>query len=207
MEDQVMAAVHSGTLEVDSEGRVWRVKKRGWDRWKQEAVDRPCKRVRAENRTNLGYLQLRLMMDGVRAHVMAHRIVYRVKCGEIPPELTINHKNGIKNDNRPENLEVVTYSENMKHAYRTGLKDEYGEKNPQSKLTTSEVVEIRRLYAKGETTQAQLAAKYSVTFQTISDIVRGERRTTEPGPVADYTHRRQHTNHSRNPKGQFTSLT
>jgi len=46
-----------------------------------------------------------------------HRLVYEAFKGEIPKGLEINHINGIKNDNRLINLELVTHSQNIQHSY------------------------------------------------------------------------------------------
>jgi len=56
----------------------------------------------------------------------------------------INHKNGIKTDNRIENLEWCTYSENVIHAYQTGLMKR-GSDNANSKINQIDATRMRKM--------------------------------------------------------------
>lgn len=145
---------------------------------------------RAENKLKTGYLQVRVSHNGKRVNGLAHRLVWQFFQGDIPDGMVLNHKNGVKSDNRLSNLEVCTYSENQKHAHRTGLIDQRGQKNPHAKLTDKEVVEIRLIYSQGSCTQEELGKRYKVAFQTISDIVRGRTRASQAGITGNYSHRR-----------------
>lgn len=73
----------------------------------------------------------------------AHRMVWEHVNGPIPPKMQINHKNGVRHDNRIINLELVTASENVKHSFSHGSSCAKGERNNSAKLTESQVREIR----------------------------------------------------------------
>lgn len=203
-EEFVYQVVMTGEMEIDDQGRVWRTVIRGGDRWKGGVRLNPCNRRRAEHDQG-DYLQVRLMIAGKRAYCLAHRLVWQHFRGPIPDGLTVNHVNGEKKDNRPENLEVVTLSENLRHAFRIGLKQQWGQTNPAAKLTDDQVVIIRETYARGGVSQEKLAQQFGVTFQTISNIVRGERRIRQGGATNNYVTRRRRPNAKRNEKGQFIS--
>lgn len=69
-----------------------------------------------------GYLRVRLTgHDGNLHQWLVHRLVLIAFVGEEKGKPQANHINGIKSDNRLENLEWVTRSENMIHAYGIGL--------------------------------------------------------------------------------------
>lgn len=83
----------------------------------------------------------------------------------------VNHKNGIKTDNRLENLEWVTKSENEIHARRNGLKCTKGEKASKAVLTESKVMIIRAELS--FLSEYELAKKYNVSRSCIASIAKG----------------------------------
>lgn len=68
-----------------------------------------------------GYLSVCLFKDKQRYYKRINRLVAETFIPNPENKPEVNHKNGIVNDNYVENLEWVTISENIKHAYDSGL--------------------------------------------------------------------------------------
>lgn len=82
------------------------------------------------------YVCIRLCKDGIERPFRIHRIVAEAFIPNPDNKEEVNHKNGIKNDNRVENLEWVTRSENHIHAYSDlKRKKSSGKLNWRSRLT------------------------------------------------------------------------
>lgn len=91
-------------------------------------------------------------------------------------KLQVNHKNGVKTDNRVENLEWCSQADNMRHAMKTGLiPPQSGSKNGISKLNESQVEEIKkRLLHEKRGLQPILAKEFNVSVQVINKIKTGK---------------------------------
>ena len=118
------------------------------------------------------YLFVRLCISGKPVAYAVHRLVAKTFIPNPEGKPCVNHINGIKADNRVENLEWCTPSENVIHAYKTGLKTALrGLTNPAAKLTPEQVEYVRK--NPSGLTQVQLAEKFSVSQPVISSIQLG----------------------------------
>ncbi len=124
--------------------------------------------------TSRGYRTVTLTKAGVRINHRVHQLVMKAFVGPCPNRHEINHKNGIKSDNRLCNLEYVTRSENIKHAYRLGLqKPRKGSLNGRSKLTERDALAILCLYSHGFD-QSYMGRVFGVTSAAVRLICIGK---------------------------------
>lgn len=96
-----------------------------------------------------GYHEVLLSEDGHTKNYLVHRLVLSAfhpkKCME---QYDVNHINGNKLDNRLDNLEWVTRSENVKHSYENNLQNKVT--NPYGTfrvLTRDEIQKILKLHS------------------------------------------------------------
>lgn len=118
-----------------------------------------------------GYLLVPLHQNGKLATKAVHRLVAEAFIGPRPDKHQINHIDCSKQNNSLPNLEYVTRSENMKHAYANGLIVVpycVGDKHYNAKLTADDVVGVRKRRSTGES-YCSIAADYGVGRKTISD--------------------------------------
>lgn len=179
-EEFVYSAVIAFELAIDDRGRIWRIaNRRGTKNGGTTSI--PCKPKPADRSGAKGYRNVRAMVDGKRMTALSHRLVWLHFKGPIPDGLTVNHKNGVKYDNRPENLDLATDAEQQIHANKvlgTGSgANQSAERNPFAKVTTTQVLEIRAARATGETCAA-IAVRYEITYQQVWRIARGLSRST-----------------------------
>jgi len=129
-------------------------------------------RILKPGKHSQGYLTVWLYKNGKSKCHLIHRIVLEAFAGK--SNLGCNHINGKKDYNRLENLEYVTQSENVRHAFKIGLSSHKGEKNCRSKFTGSQVVRLRFIaknYKPNRGYWAKLSRAFNVSPTTISDII------------------------------------
>ena len=131
-----------------------------------------------------GYKTINLCKDGHQKCCFVHRLVALTFLGEpSSPDLVVNHKDGNKLNNIPENLEWVTQIENMHH-YWTNLATNRLSKNEENRLKKLKLklklkeerefnskvicIETKEIFKN----QVEAAAKFNVTKMSISKCIK-----------------------------------
>jgi hypothetical protein len=126
---------------------------------------------------NHGYCAVVLYNTNSNISKTVHRIVAEAFIANPEGKKEVNHINLIKDDNRVENLEWCTRSENMIHAGKNGklggTKGMFiGSKSVRSKIVESDVIEIRRLSKEEKLSSPKIQGLFpSINARHIRDII------------------------------------
>lgn len=143
-----------------------------WGRVKRVAGGQGARKghIRKLSICKQGYKYVGLQHNKYRKTYKVHRLVAAAFIGPCPDGHEVNHKNGVKDDNRPANLEYVTPLQNTRHAMGVlGRIGPRGERSSGSKLTEKQVIDIRVSLNKGGQVCA-IANEYGVSRMCINRI-------------------------------------
>lgn len=98
---------------------------------------------------DLQYARVEVWANDRKCILNVHRAVAKAFIPNPFNKPQVNHINGIKADNRVENLEWATNAENMAHARATGLISQNGDNSVKAKLTKEQVLKIREMASQG----------------------------------------------------------
>lgn len=163
-------AGYDGLYQVSNLGRVRRLHKHTPPRISKALPNRG------------GYLCVALCRGNKSKTCTIHRLVAMAFVSNPDNKPEVNHINGIKTDNRAENLEWCTRSENTRHALTTGLMTQ-GEERYNAKLTAAQVVYIRE--NPDGLTGAKLADMFGVTATAVSYVQSGKTYRNAGGRVRE----------------------
>lgn len=108
-----------------------------------------------------------------RKGMLSHRLVAIAFIPNPNGYLEVNHIDGNKLNNSISNLEWCTCKQNVQHAHRIGLVNKKV-RQYNSAFKDCDVLEIRKIFAQGGITKAELARRYSVSQFAIGRVIRHE---------------------------------
>lgn len=126
-----------------------------------------------------GYLSVSLRIDGKAKDFLVASLMLTAFVGTRPDGHHASHENGVRTDNRIENLSWKTAKENMADKKRHGTRV-YGEKSPRSILTEEIVVAMRAMREAGES-YSKIASKYGIKLESAYSAIVGISWSHLPG--------------------------
>ena len=127
--------------------------------------------IKKQHISDTGYYKCNAKGSNGWKTLRVNRLIADMFC-ENPNNLPfVDHINGIKTDNKAENLRYITQPDNLKGRFISKSK----------RLSTNEVIEIKRKLSEKTTTHKELANRYGTTYKNISNINRGIRHAKVNG--------------------------
>jgi hypothetical protein len=165
-----------GRYKITKEGNVWSVKMKRW----------------VKGKINKGYRLITVWISEEKKH--KDYPIHRLMCFTFYPNhknlgKDVNHINGVRDDNRLENLEWVTRSENQLHAYNVlgrkrsqSLKGKFGSLHHTSKEVSVTIGMCKMIYGSA----SEAARELGIALTGICDCAKGKRKHFW-GLVFEYT--------------------
>lgn len=141
------------------------------------SLKRNCPKYLRLHPDKRGYLRVHLSFKGSYKYYSVHRLIMKsFKPKHFSEDLQVNHINGIKNDNRLINLEMVTNYQNIRHFWDTNgvRRDKSGEDHHNSLFSNEQVAIIRRYYRDNEISQRALAKILCTSQVTVGKLLTGQ---------------------------------
>ena len=140
-----------------------------------EVRNKETKHVKSLRLSGAGYLRVTLYPSGKTYQI--HRLVALTFLkDDYKKDLVVNHKIGVKKDNNLSNLEWVTPKRNFHHAIENGLyarPDISGVRNPSSKWTKDNILEIRTLSGRGLSVK-EISIKLGYPYERVRRLITGQ---------------------------------
>lgn len=119
-----------------------------------------------------GYEMVMLYKDKIPKKFLVHRLIATIYIPNPNNLPEVNHKDGNRRNNRPENLEWVTSKQNKAHAWKSGLYNHRGTDHYLAKLDNEKVTRIRKMHEQGYN-YPYIAKLIGVSKTTIGLVIRG----------------------------------
>ncbi len=126
--------------------------------------------IRKFMKTKKGYLKVKLKRNQICVHKLVHRLVATVFIPNPENKPSINHKKGVKTDNRASELEWCTTKENNDHAVRIGLNNASDFVGPTAHPILDTLTGITYL------SKARACKALRISNDTVNEIISGRKK-------------------------------
>lgn len=127
-----------------------------------------------------GYLRVSLSRDSHGRKYLVHCLVAAAFIGLCPDGYEVNHKDRKAANNRADNLEYLTPTQNVHHSFASGeRRPACGERHGNARLSDAEATAIRAAYAAGGVTRKAIARAHGISTTMVGRLLNGRTYRTQ----------------------------